>query len=138
VKRFISLLAIISVTAFAGCKDPGPAGNANSFVRSTDDIVVKSVRIVGAPENSVQSGTIYIINFTFTNHQGLDFVPKINHFIFEDADKVRHAGIDSGSTALAGAFSNSLEILKRNESRDYTAAFLVGVNSSGTIYYDPT
>lgn len=137
-KRLLSLIAIVAVTAFAGCKDPGPASNVNNFVHSSDDIVVKSVRIVSASENSVQGNTLFIINFTFTNHQGLDFVPKITHFVFEDAVKVRHQGIDSGSTALAGAFSNSNDVLKKNESRDYTVAFLVDANASGLIFYDPT
>ncbi len=137
-KRLLVLIAIVSVAAFAGCKDSGPTSGANSFVRPSADIVVKSVRIVGAPENSVQFNTIYIVNFTFTNHFGIDFVPKISHFIFEDQDKIRHAGIDSGSTALAGAFSNSIETLPKNESRDYTAAFLVSPNTTGLILYDPT
>jgi hypothetical protein len=131
-------MAIASITLFAGCKDPGPASGANNFVRSSDDIVVKSVRIVGAPENSVQAGTIYIVNFTYTNHLNIDLVPKISHFVFEDQDKVRHAGVDSGSTALAGAFSNSIEVLKKNESRDYTVGFFVSANASGLIFYDPT
>jgi len=138
VKRFLSLIAVVSVVAFAGCKDPGPANGPANYVRSSDDIVVKSVRIVGAPENSVQGNTIYIVNFTWTNHQGIDLVPKIGHFVFEDQDKVRHGGIDSGSTALAGAFSNSVEVLKKNESRDYTVGFLVYPNAIGLIFYDPT
>ena len=97
VKHSLFLMAMVSVTAFAGCKDPGPANGSSSFVRSSSDVVVKSVRIVGAPENSVQGNTIYIVNFTFTNHQGIDLVPKIAHFVFEDQDKVRHGGIDSGT-----------------------------------------
>jgi hypothetical protein len=138
VKHFLFFIAMVSVAAFAGCKDPGPANGSSAFVRSGSDIVVKSVRIVGAPENSVQGNTIYIVNFTFTNHQGIDLVPKIAHFVFEDQDKIRHGGIDSGSTALAGAFSNSIEVLKKNESRDYTVGCLVYSNAIGLIFYDPT
>jgi len=98
-------------------------------------MVVKTVRILSAPENSVQGDTLYVVAFTFTNDLGRDLVPQLNHFTFEDSNKIRHTAIDSGSTALAGLFHNSDEILKKGESRDYTAAFLVYAGAYGTLYY---
>lgn len=104
-------------------------------MQSVSDITIKSVRILSAPENSVQGDTLYVINFTFTNDVGRDLIPQLNHFTFEDGDKIRHTGIDSGSTALAGLFHNSDEVLKKDQSRDYTAAFLVYAGAYGTLYY---
>jgi len=131
------VLAFCGVTLLAaGCKDqPQGANSSNALVQSVSDITIKSVRILSASENSVQGDTLYVVNFTFNNDIGRDFIPQLNHFTFEDANKVRHTGIDSGSTALAGLFHNSDELLKKGESRDYTAAFLVYAGAYGTLYY---
>jgi len=128
--------AFCGFALLAGCKDQPQAPNApNGLVQSVSDIKIKSLRVLSAPENSVQGDTLYVINFTFTNDVGRDFIPRLNHFTLEDANKIRHTAIDSGSTALAGLFHNSDEVLKKDESRDYTAAFLVYAGSYGTLYY---
>jgi hypothetical protein len=133
VKRLLLLCCLVLLAA---CKDqPQPANGPTNLVQSAADMVVKSVRMYHAPENSVQGDTLYVINFTFTNDLGRDLVPQLNHFTFQDSNKVRHAAIDSGSTALAGLIHNSDELLKRGESRDYTAAFLVYAGAYGTLYY---
>jgi hypothetical protein len=136
VKRLLYILALGSLALLSACKDQPQGANApNALVQPASDIVVKSVRILAAPENSVQGNTLYVVSFTFTNDVGRDLVPQLNHFTFEDANKVRHTGIDSGSTALAGLLHNSDELLKKGESRDYTAAFLVNQGAYGTLYY---
>lgn len=130
------ILVLTGAALLAACKDqPQPANAPTSLVQPAPDIVMKSVQVIGAPENSVQGDTLYIMTFTFTNDVGRDFVPQINHFVFEDKDKIRHTGISSGSTALAGRIQNSEEILHKGESRDYMAAFLVYSGTIGTLYY---
>jgi hypothetical protein len=131
---FLGFAALLS-----GCKDPQPQGssNANQFVRGSVDVVVKSVRVYAATQNSVQGDTIYVVAFTFTNNQGLELSPAINHFVFEDEQKVRHAGLEGGSYLLAG-ISNDLSVMKRGESRDFTVGFSVYQNTTGTLFYDPT
>ncbi|MBC5810950.1 MAG: hypothetical protein GIW95_08905 [Candidatus Eremiobacteraeota bacterium] len=134
-------LFLVAATAalLAGCKDPGAKGDpALGFVRGSTDIVVNSVTIYSAGANSVQGDLIYLVKFTYTNNLGRDFIPQINHFIFEDLVKIRHTGMSTGSPALAGLVSNSDEILKKGASRDYVAGFQVYQNTQGQLVYDPT
>lgn|GEM_PF-1222217 len=133
---FFAAALLCSLASLTACKDqPQPANGPNALVQPANNMVVKTVRILSAPENSVQGDTLYVVAFTFTNDLGRDLVPQLNHFTFEDSNKIRHTAIDSGSTALAGLFHNSDEILKKGESRDYTAAFLVYAGAYGTLYY---
>lgn len=134
-KRILSIVALSTLSLLTACKEPPPANAPNALVNPAPDIVVKSVQIVGVPENSVQGDTLYIVTFTFTNDTGRDLVPRIDHFILQDRDQIRHAGITQGSTALVGRLHNSDEILHKNESRDYMAAFLVYAGTFGTLSY---
>jgi hypothetical protein len=135
VKRILSIVALGTLSLLAACKEPPAANAPSNLITSAPDIVIKSLQIVAAPENSVQGDTLYIVTFTFTNDVGRDFVPRIDHFTLQDKDQIRHTGITSGSTALAGRLHNSDEILHKNESRDYMAAFLVYSGTFGTLSY---
>ena len=136
VKRIWAIVALSAVVTLAACKDqPQPANGPSGLVTSAPDIVVKSVQILQAPENSVQGDTLYIVTFTFTNDTGRDFVPRLDHFVFQDNTTIRHTAIENGSTQLAGRIHNSDEILHKDEARDYMAAFLVYNGATGTLYY---
>jgi hypothetical protein len=128
---------LFAAATLAGCKEPAPGGEASQFVRSGQDVVVHSVRIYSSPENSVQGDTVYVVNFTYTNTQTIAFAPKIQYFIFEDQDKVRHTGLDGGSVVTAG-LPYYQGVLKQGESHDYTVGFRCYQNASGILYYDPT
>ena len=134
--RILSILALSSLSLLVACKDePPPSNQPSGFVQSAPDIVIKSVKIVSATENSVQGDTLYIVKFTFTNDIGRDFVPRMDHFILQDRDQIRHAGITQGSTALIGQINNSDDVLHKNEARDYTVAFLVYAGTFGSLSY---
>jgi hypothetical protein len=135
VNRILTILALSALSLLAACKDAPPANGPNGFITSPPDIVIKSVQIIGSPENSVQGDTLYVVTFTFTNDVGRDFTPRPDHFILQDKDTTRHAGIVSGSTALVGKINFPDEILHKNESRDYTVAFLVYAGTFGTLNY---
>jgi hypothetical protein len=99
--------------------------------------VVKSVRVYAATQNSVQGDTLYVVTFTFTNNQGRELSPLLNHFIFEDEQKVRHAGLEGGSYLLAG-INNDFSLMKKGDSRDFTVGFSVYQSTTGTLFYDAT
>jgi len=136
VNRFAFVL-LFSTLALAGCKQPTAGDQAAQFVTGGDDVVVHSVRVYSSPENSVQGDTIYVVNFTYTNNQTIDFAPHISYFIFEDQNKIRHTGLEGGSVVTAG-LSNYDGVLKRGESHEYTVGFRVYQNTAGMLYYDPT
>ena len=134
--RILSILALSSLSLLVACKDqPPPPNQASGFVEAGPDIVIKSVQVVAATENSVQGDTLYIVTFTFTNDIGRDFVPRADHFILQDRDQIRHAGITQGSTALIGRIHFSDDVLHKNEARDYTVAFLVYSGTFGSLTY---
>jgi hypothetical protein len=140
-RRIFTALGALGVAALlSGCKEPQAeaSGNTNQFVRGSDNLVVKTVKVYGATQNSVQGDTLYVVTFTFTNtNQGETFSPQIVHFVFEDEQKVRHAGLDGGSYLLAG-INNDLSPMKKGESRDFTVGFSVYQNTTGTLFYDAT
>jgi hypothetical protein len=125
-----------SAALLSGCKEPQSEG-ANQFVRAGDSVVIKSVRVYNTGQNSVQGDLVYVVNLTYTNSLGLELTPRINHFILEDEQKVRHAALEGGSYLLAG-ITNDLSTMKRGESRDFTVGFNVYQNTTGTLFYDPT
>lgn len=133
--RILSIVALSSLSLLVACKDPQPANAPNGFITPAPDIVIKSVKVLTVPENSVQGDTLYLVNFTFTNDTGRNIVPRMDHFILQDRDQIRHAGITTGSTALAGQINNSDDILKKGESRDYSCAFLVYAGTFGSLTY---
>ena len=79
----------------------------------------------------------YVVKIKYTNDLGYAFTPLISHFVFEDINKQRFPGQDSGSTALVG-ISNYNDVLKPGDSHDYTVGFHVPENSIGDLLYDPT
>jgi len=124
-----------------GCKDP-PAGTRAdaqaSLVRPGQDIVVKNVRTFAPGDDAgYSSDEYYIVSLTFTNHLGFAVAPRADHFVVEDALKVRYLGADSGNANLSG-IANYAGVLAVGESHDYTIGFRVPQNTQGILYYDAT
>ncbi len=132
-----AFVILASSAALAGCKEPANSDSGSQFVTPGTDIVIHSVRLYSASENSVEGDTIYLVNFGFTNHLGYEFAPKIDHFVFVDLNQVRHSGLLGGSIVTAG-ISNYTGTIKPGDSHDYTVGYRVYVNTSGTLYYDPS
>ena len=136
VNRLLSIVAACALLVVAGCKEPQPGQPQTGLVTAGTDVVIQSFRAVQAPENNADAFQIYIVKLTYTNNSNQPFVPLINHFVLEDAQKIRHTGTDTGSTALVG-ISNYSGALKPGESHDYTIGFPVSPNTSGIVFYDP-
>ena len=135
-KRIVYGVILADVTLLSACKQPNSDAQ-QGIVTAGQDVVIKSVRLFSATENNPEAGQIYIVDFTFTNHLGIDFVPLFNHFILEDENKTRHSGMESGSAVLVG-LSNSEAVLKEGDTREYTLGFRVPISTTGTLFYDPT
>ena len=138
VKR-ISLIATLVATLLVGCKDPqGNASPSLSLVRAGTDVVVKDVRTY-LPGDAVAGSNdeYYVVTFNFTNNQGFALIPRIDHFVLEDQDRIRYLGADSGNTNLVG-ISNYSGLLKIGDSHDYTVGFRVPQNTHAQLFYDAT
>jgi hypothetical protein len=135
-------LVALGALLLAGCKDTDPQGASTSpqmnLVRAGTDIVIKDVRTY-LPNDSVAGSNdeYYVVTFNFTNNQGFALVPRIDHFVLEDKDRIRYLGADSGSTALVG-ISNYSGLLKVGDSHDYTVGFRVPQSTLAILYYDAT
>jgi hypothetical protein len=138
VKR-LSWLAALVATLLVGCKDPqGDTSPSFGLVRAGTDIVIKDVRTY-APGDAI-AGTndeYYVVTFNFTNAQGFALVPRIDHFVLEDQDRIRYLGADSGNANLVG-ISNYSGLLKVGDSHDYTVGFRVPQNTHALLIYDAT
>lgn len=141
VKRFLPLFALLACCTFASCKDVPAAQTAteSSFIRPAKNIVIKNIRTFATGDAVAGNNAYeyYVVKFTFTNDFNYAFAPAINHFVFEDIDRRRFEGQDSGSTALVG-INNYNDVLKPGDSHDYTVGFDVPQNSVGELLYDPT
>jgi hypothetical protein len=141
VNRLVLAFILCVAPMLAGCKEP-PSGalvdSATTLVRPGEDIVVKSVRTVAPGDNLAYStDQYYIVTFNFTNHLGFALVPRPDHFVMEDQQKVRYLGADSGNANLSG-IQNYDGVLKVGENHDYTIGFRVPQNTQGILYYDAT
>ncbi len=145
VKRLVCLFALmvpaLGVTALAGCKDAAPGSSASlatALVRPGTDIVLRDVRAV-APGDDVADAhdEFYVVTLNFTNHLGYALAPRPDHFVFEDAQKIRYLGAVSGNANLSG-IANYAGVLKVGDSHDYTIGFRVPQNAQGVLYYDAT
>jgi hypothetical protein len=141
VKRSQLLLALCSVPALALSRSAATAAAASiqtSLVRAGTDIVVKNVRVLLPGDNAAYSNdNYYIVTFNFTNHLGFSLVPRVDHFVIEDEQKIRYLGADSGNISLSG-ISNYDGLLKVGDNHDYTVGFRVPQNTQGLLYYDAT
>lgn len=135
VKRNAFLL--LATAALGGCKEPSSGDQGSSFVQPGQDIEIHWVRLYASGENTVEGDTIYLVNFKYTNHLGYEFAPKMDHFIFQDSNQIRHAALQGGS-AVTATISNYTGVLKKDESHDYTVGFRVYANATGLLFYDPS
>ncbi|MGH7728257.1 MAG: hypothetical protein ACREM2_05650 [Vulcanimicrobiaceae bacterium] len=114
-------------------KDPGLG-----FLHAGDDIVLKDLQIVPPSDAAAYANDVYYIaTFTFTNDLGYALIPRIDHFVIEDSDRVTYNGVVSGDAALVG-ISNSDQLLNVGRSHDYTVGFRVPLQTMGTLLYDAT
>ncbi len=72
-----------------------------------------------------------------TNDTRADITPEITNFYLLDRNQNRFQGKDTGSSVFTG-ISNSTQILKVGEKREYTVGFRTSdPNITGTIIYEP-
>lgn len=136
-KRRAVLLALLAAPLTA-CKAPPsvPSDAATGFVRPGTDVTLTRVRTYAANDAVAQSSDqYYVVTFTWINHVGYAFAPRIDHFVLEDANRRRFLGADSGSSALVG-ISNVTTLLQQGASHEYTVGFRVPQNTTGTLFYD--
>ncbi len=136
--RSLALLVALAVP-LSGCKEPSsPNAAPVGLVRGGTDITIESVRTAATVDNvGFGSDEFYVVTFTFKNDLGYALIPRIDHFVLEDADRRRFLGADSGSPVLVG-LSNPAALLKASDVHTYTVGFRVPQNTTGTLYYDAT
>lgn len=114
---------------------------ANTGIAGVGDVRVLAVRLVpsgdAGPGLAGASATYVVARVALTNGTTQDMTPAIERFIYTSARNARYAGMDSGSAAMAGV-SNSHQMLKHGETRDYTVGFrTTDAVAAGTISYEP-
>jgi hypothetical protein len=128
----------VAVTLLAGCKQtpPGPS----TAILSSTNVAIHGYRFYSAASGNTSSGereSFYAVcAITFTNTLGFDVAPEPKNFVLTDPVGNQYVGVDTGATALVG-ISNFRGIVKKDERQDYTIAFHVPANVSGTIFYAP-
>lgn len=141
VLRSFALLVLL-IAPLCGCKEPQGAAAASTassgLVRSGTDIAIGNVRTSPTADNiGFSNDEFYIVTFTFKNDLGYALIPRIDHFVLEDAEGRRFLGADSGSPALVG-ITNRSALLKSDDTQKYTVGFRVPQDTMGTLYYDAT
>lgn len=136
--RAAALLAL--VLALAACKENDTAPLSQQFFRGQGDVKVLDARVIPTGDASAQTGggtlRYVLARIEFTNDLGYDLTPDVSHFYLVDQNNNRYQGKDSGSSVFTGV-SNSTQVLKQNEKREYTVGFRTNdPNVSGTIFYE--
>jgi hypothetical protein len=133
----VPALLAVALTVFActtgALADPAIAG--------VGDVRVLAVRLVPTGETGPglagANATYVVATVALTNGSTHDMTPAIERFIYTSARNERYAGTDSGSAAFVGV-SNSHQMLKHGEKRDYTVGFrTTDAVAAGTISYEP-
>jgi hypothetical protein len=132
--------ALTLALALAGCKEPDQTPLSQQFFQGQGDVKVIEAHIVPTGDSSAQTGggtlRYVIARVEFTNDLGYDLTPEVSHFYLIDRNNNRYQGNDSGSSVFTGV-SNSAQILKQGEKREYTIGFRTNdPNVSGTIFYE--
>ncbi|HEX3467824.1 MAG TPA: hypothetical protein VHT05_07095 [Candidatus Elarobacter sp.] len=138
-------VALLMCVALTACKqDDVPNGNGPVGAELFQGL--GSVRVIDAhlvPSGDAAAGASdgqleYVIaRVELTNDTRSDFTPEISDFYLLDRNQNRYQGKDSGASAFTG-ISNSAEILKVGEKREYTVGFrTTDPNITGTIIYEP-
>ncbi|HEX3550361.1 MAG TPA: hypothetical protein VHT53_08300 [Candidatus Elarobacter sp.] len=131
--------ALVLALALAACKENDTPAGAQLFT-GRGDVRVIEAHIVPTGDSSAQTGAgtlrYVIARVELTNDFGNDMTPEISHFYLLDQNNDRYSGNDSGSSVFTGV-SNSVQVLKQNEKREYTVGFrTTDPNVSGTIFYE--
>ncbi|MBV9439834.1 MAG: hypothetical protein JOZ24_07570 [Candidatus Eremiobacteraeota bacterium] len=137
VHRFAA--AALLCVGLVACKE-NDAPVATQLFQGVGDVHVLDARVVPSGESSPATATsqvsYVIVRVELRNDLGTDLVPTADHFYLIDRTGTRYQGKDSGSSALLG-ISNSTQILKKDETREYTVAFRTNDSSiSGQIVYE--
>lgn len=133
-----TLFVLALALAVGACRAPVAAAPG---IGGTADVRVLDVRYVPTGEAGpglASGGATYVVaTVELTNEGPHDFTPDVTRFFLTAARNARYQGLESGSSALAGV-SNSHEMLKRGERRDYTVGFRTAEPAvMGTISYEP-
>jgi len=135
VRRWLVGFALATFV-LTGCKDvkPGP----NELIAGSQEVIVNSLKTYQT-SGDVTTGTqaTYVVaKVTFKNDLGYDTTPEPKNFILTDSLGQQYVAVDSGDSALVG-ISNYSGTVKKGASQDYTIAFRVPANTSGSIFYSP-
>jgi hypothetical protein len=138
VKRAL-VVALFAACILTGCKEPTPEAAAEAAqVQGSTNIAMHGYKFVPSQSANMSSGTtdqFYVIcKLTFTNTLGFDTAPQPKNFQLQDPLGNVFYGVDSGDSALIG-ISNYEGIVKEGQRQDYTIAFRVPPNTSGTVFY---
>jgi hypothetical protein len=137
VRRAI-VAVLVAACVLSGCKEPAPVGSAE--IQGSTNVEMHGSKYVPTQSSNMSSGTndqFYVIcKITFTNTLGYDTAPEPKNFILQDPIGNQFVGVDSGDAALIG-ISNYGGLVKKDQKQDYTVAFRIPPNTSGSVFYSP-
>jgi hypothetical protein len=138
-------VALLLCVGLVACKENDTPGGGTpigaQLFQGAGSVKVLDAHIVlsGDSAAGTSNGTLqYVIaRVELTNDTKADITPEISNFYLLDRNQNRYQGKDSGASVFTG-ISNSVQILKIGEKREYTVGFRTAdPNISGTIDYEP-
>ena len=139
-KRLAFALFACAVLAAAAGQSPAAARKTAVFVAGSTNVEIHSTKFFPTMSGNVSGATedqYYIVcKLTFTNDLGFDTAPQPRNFVLQTPDGAVFVGTDTGDSALVG-ISNYGGTVPKDQKQDYTIAFRVPANATGTVYYQP-
>jgi len=134
---FALLVAVLVLALPAG---PALARKTAIFVSGSTNVEIHSSKYFPTMSGNVSGATedqYYIVcKLTFTNDLSYDTAPAPKNFILQTPSGGQYVGVDSGDSSLVG-ISNFSGLVPKDQKQDYTIAFRVPANTTGTVYYSP-
>ena len=127
---------VLVACVLAGCKDVKPV--PSDLITGSQEITIVSVKTYQTSGDTTTGtqATFVVAKLTFKNDVGYDTTPEPKNFVLTDSLGQQYVGVDSGDTSLVG-ISNYGGVVKRGATQEYTIAFRVPANTSGSIFYSP-
>jgi hypothetical protein len=140
VRRIVFAAFVCAACALVSPKESLAASKTADFVASSTNVQVHSFKYFPTLSGNVSGASndqYYLVcKLTFTNDIGYDTAPLPKNFVLQTPTGAIYQGVDSGDSSLVG-ISNFAGLVPKDQKQDYTIAFRVPANTTGTVYYQP-